>query len=328
MAKVRTIRPQCITELHPDEVYKVPVLKGAPQLLVSERHLRNVYHTNRDIKYWSVYFLLKAMTTSGDIQDWRGQRKLILDFLQIGAESTFYRYLNKLQEMRLLTVDDCYNIRLVSYKDAADIMGLYYEGLIHIPYNPYKNAGKQIFQYFLRAEEIRQNQCKQLDALVYHLDNNPPLRNILLMLLVKAGADQQRMLKEKKYFQERLLELQKASFRHGSDILRELFEHRADINRGVRGIQGHHDYKHQTSVSYLKRRLFDLKLVSVKKISIESKCRARIYVPDSQAPGGKRDGYKWLQRKLATAWVLTDQISVNYELLPERTKPVLVKKAA
>lgn len=326
MSRGATIQ-QCIRELRTDETYNVPVLKGAPQALCSERHLRTKYHTNREIKYWSTYFLLKALTTSGDIQDWRGQRSLILTFLQL-SESVFYRHLNVLQEKGLLTVDEDFNIRLTNYKEAAAIIGLFFDGLIHVPYNPFKNAGKQIFQYFLRVEEIRHNQCKQLDALVYHLDKNPPLRNLLLLHLVHMGADQQRLHKDRKYLQERLLELQKVAFRHGSDILRELFEYRADINRGIRGIQGHHDYISKTSVSYLKRRLHELKLVQVQKVCVESKVRSRVYVPDPTATGGQREGYKWIPRIKDTAWFLTDQINPVYELLTAAQRYGVQKKTA
>lgn len=326
MAKVVTIQ-QCITELHPDAVYNVPVLAGAPKWLVSERYLRNKYHTNRDIKYWSTYFLLKALTTSGDIQNWRSQRQLILSFLQM-SEAIFYSHLRVLKERKLLTVDDAYNIQLVSYQTAADIMGLYYDGLIHIPYNPIKNEGKQIFQHFLRVEEIRHNQHRQLDALVFHLDKNLPLRNIVLQALVNVGADLQRLLKDKHYLQERLLKLQQEAFRHGSNILTEIFAVRADVNRGVRCIKEYHNYISKTSVSYLKRRLFNLKLITVQKICIQSKCKARFYIHDPANQERRKDGYKWIERKKDTAWFLTDQININYEPLPASTRFALQKKAA
>lgn len=327
LSKAAAISPQCITKLHPDAEYHVAVLRGAPQLLCAERHLRQKYCTNRDIKYWSTYFLLKSITGSGVIQDWRQQRCFILSYVQM-AESTFYRQLATLQELKLLTVDDNYNIHLASYKDAAAIMGLYYEGLIHIPYNPLKHAAKQIFQYFLRAEDIRHNQHRQLDALIYYLYNNPPLRYTITLALVKMGAVEARLLKDKHYLQERLLALQKAVFRHGSDILETVFSLRADVNRGVRCIQRQHDYKSKSSVSYMKRKLFNLKLCSVKKESVESKCKVRIYVPDEASPGKQRDGYKWLRKKLATLWVLTDQINVSYELSTVGKRFAVKKKAA
>lgn len=326
MSKVATIQ-QCIREIHPEAVYSIPVLKGAPQFLVSERQLRNKYCTNREIKYWSTFFLLKALTTSGDIQDWRNQRSLVLMFLQM-SESVFYRHLQALQDKGLLTVDDDCNIHLESNKKAAEIMGLFYDGLIYIPYNPIKNAGKQIFQYFLRVEEIRQNQQRQLDALIFHLDNNPPVRNIVLQALFKMGADEQRLLKDKNYLQERLLKLQETAFRHGSEILDVIFTFRADVNRGVRGIQGHHDYISKTSVSYLKQRLNRLKLANVKKVRVESKSRCRFYVPDQQAPGGRRDGYKWIGRIKDTVWFLTDQITPVYELLTTKERLNVRKKTA
>lgn len=325
MSKVVHIS-QCIKEIDPGKIYNVPVLLGAVEILVAERYLRNKYQTNRDIKYWSTYFLLKALTTSGKIENWRAQRPLLFAWLQMN-ENTFYSHLRALKEKGLLTVDKQFNITLVSYKDAAGILDIIYGGTATVPYNPIKNAGNQIFQYIIRAEEIVAAKDRQLNALMYYLDQNPPLRNDLITLMRHHGANEERLLNDVLYFQERLLKLQMQLFRHGSEILEYVFSRRADINRGVRAIQKAHCYVSHRSVSYLKRRMKELKLIEVQKICVESKKRCRIYVP---APGEKksRDGYKWIAGSGKTAWFLTDQIIVNYEKDEKNPERVRKKEAA
>lgn len=315
MAKLCHIQ-QCIKEIDEKTIYKVPVINGAAKALVSERQLRNKYETNREIKYWSTFFLLKALTTSGDIQNWRSQRQLILSWLQMN-EPTFYNQLKILKEKKLLTVDKAFNITLISNRDACTILDIEYTGITLLPYNPCQNEGKQIFQYFLRAEELRSKQEDQLEGLAYHLNKNPLLRNDLHWLLVHQGANPDKLVTDKKYLQERLLKLQLNYFRHGSKILEYAFSRRADINRSVNRIKEDHCYKSARSVSYMKMRMKKLKLILVEKICTISKERERIYVPDASKKNGVRDGYKWLRKAKETAWFLCDQISITY--LPIKT---------
>jgi hypothetical protein len=315
LAKILTIRqPQCIREIEPGKTYYVEVLAGAAEALVSERQLRNTYETNREIKYWSTFFLLRSMTTANKIQNWRGQKSLLLQWVQM-SETTFYRHLVELQNKGLITVGHNYDITLVSKQDAAKILGIGYSGTHSIPYNPITYAGKQVFQYFLRAEEIRHQLERQLYGLLYHLDKNPLLRNDLFLLLERHGANRERLLQDDKYIQERLLKLQMQCFRHGSDILDYIFSRRADINRSVKRIQKHHSYKGLSSVSYMKRRMADLQIISVRKEAVESLKRARIYMPGE---GGRIDAYKWVGRKKTTTWFLCDQLELKYEINEEK----------
>jgi DNA-binding transcriptional ArsR family regulator len=327
VGRVVTIRPQCITALTPAANYNVHILDGACEFLVAERQLRNTYETNREVKYWATYFLLKAITTSGDIQNWRSQRQLILPFLQMN-EPTLYSHLKALKQRGLLTIDRQFNIHLASFRRAAEILEIPYAGTVAIPYNPFRHEGKQVFQYFLRAEEFRYQQDRQLSALTYHLDKNPLLRNDLLLLLTRRGANQQRLLKDAKYLQERLLDMQMQSFKHGSEILEYVFTLRADINRSIDRIKKNHAYRSARSVSYLKQRMIALKVIKVEKVCVESKVRSRIYVPDPKARKGLRDGYKWIDPKKETAWFLTDQIKITYEPIHKRFRQDLEKKAA
>jgi hypothetical protein len=302
----------------------VPVITGAAEVLVGYRELRNVYETNRSIKTWSCWFLLKALTSSGKIQRWRTQRQFLFHWLQLN-ERTFYRRLKEMIQLELITVDEEENIHLASYQKAADILEIAYDSLTHIQYNPDEQKGKQIFRYFIAAEEFRSQQQRQLNALTYHLDKNPLLKNDLHFILVKYGADGQELHKSATYFQERLLKLQMQLFKEGSDILQYVLTHRADINRGVNRIKENHNYKSTQSVSYLKMVMLKLKIITIGKKRVESVKRSRIYIPGGS---NKKDGYKYCQRTKQTVWFLTDQISFAYEASTKKTGQGEKRKAA
>jgi hypothetical protein len=301
----------------------VPILNGAATALVAHRELRNKYHTNRSIKTWSCFFLLKALTTSGKISQWTTQKKHLLTWCQCN-ENTFRHHLAAMKEMKLVTIDKySKSISLTSYEKAAEILDIPYTGITKIKYSPDDTQGKQVFRFFITAEEFRKEQQKQLEGLTYWLNKNLLLKNDLHLMLLKFGADD-KQLRNPAYYQQRLLAMQMQLFKEGSDILSYVFSRRADINRGVKLIAEHHKYKSKQSVSYLQRCMARHKVIDVKKICVESKSRSRIYIPDGLDK--RRDGYKWLDKKGHTAWFLTNQIVFNYEI--QQPEKLAAKRAA
>jgi len=122
----------------------VAVLKGAASELVTHRELRNSYKTNRSIKTWATYFLLKSLTTSGHISNWTAQKADLLDYCKM-TENCFRARLRELQTLKLITVaKKNRNIELTSFTTAAEILGIEYAGTIKIEYND-KQPGQNIF---------------------------------------------------------------------------------------------------------------------------------------------------------------------------------------
>jgi len=322
--------PALLAHINQSYPPQVPILIGAPEELVQHRQLINKYETNRDIKTWSCWFLLKALTTTGKIQQWRKQLNFLLPWLQLN-ERTLYRRLEELQKLQLVTLDEDGNISLTSYENAAKILDIVYLGTYNLTYNPNKNAGKQIFQYLLRAEEIRSAQDHQLSVLKYKLDKNPSLKNDLHAIMVKAGADGQRLFWDSRYYQERLLQLQLHAFKEGTELLAYVFTHRADINRGVASIAKAHCYKATQSVSYMKKRMWTLQVIQVNKKHVNSNKRSRLYYfldVKGEEKRVKKEAYRWNDRIKTTVLNLTDQISFLYESMPEKTGRKKAAKAA
>ncbi len=309
MAIIRNIKRR----VFPTHVW---IIKDAPGALVNLRHLRNKYETNRDIKYWATWFLLKSLTTSGNIQNWIYQKEYLLEWLEMN-EQTFRAQLHWLKKEELLQVDKLtHNLRLCSYEAAAEKLGITFEGVYRVDYKP--GDRKQSFQYILRTEEIEENKELQLSTLINKIDKNPSFKNELLYMMVQHGADQNRLYMDRKYFANRLLKLQIKAFSEGSEIFSYISTYRADLNRGVKKIKQHHAYKSTQSVSYMKRKLFQMGVARIVKVITESEHRCRLYIPaEADTPknkqhGGMRDGYKYVPGEKKTVWFLTDQVSRTY----------------
>lgn len=299
----------------------VPILIGAAEALVKHRELRNKYCTNRSIKTWSTYFLLKSQTSSGLISCWTEQKQSLLSYCKMN-ENSFRARLSEMMSLKLITMEGR-NIRLVSFEKAASILDIDYEGTIKIEYDD-TLPGQQTFQYFLRAEELRGNMITQLKALMFYLAKNPLIKAQLELLLTHNGADVTR-LQQPGYFQTQLLKLQQTSFAKGSDHWDIIIQFRADLNRSINGIKENHTYKSAQSVSYMKSKMLAMKIISVEKVKVESNTRQRIYVPEGT---NKRDGYIYNPATKKTTWQLCDQVSFKYGHSYPKQQNESKKKAA
>lgn len=282
----------------------VTVLRGASDVLVSKRELRESYQTNRSIKTWSTFFLLKSLSIPGMIQNWRNQRKALLEYCKM-SENSFRVRLKELKALGLITISKDLTITLTSYKNAAQILGIKYNGTTKIEYHA-KSPGKQIFQYYLVLDEIRCNQQKQVETLNRKSIANPLLRATLEILMIQKGADDRRLNNEN-YFQQYLQSLQLESFKTGSENWNEIIALRADKNRSVYGIKKQYGYCSAQSVSYLKMRLTHCNIAEVRTRKMESDVRSRVYIP--KAGGQRREGAKYCRKTKRTVLFLCDSIN-------------------
>jgi hypothetical protein len=307
-----------------NNIISVPVLVGAANELCSHRELRTTYCTNRSIKTWAHFFLLKSQTTSGVIQNWIKQKQELLSFCKIN-EQTFRARCKELIALKLITIHpQSHNITLASFTTAAEIMGIEYNGIINIDYDT-TAEGTQIFQYILRCEEIRENKQCQISALHYYAKTNSLLWQHLTLLLTEKGAHAKQLENDAHYFQLQLLALQQVAFRHGSELYKIIMQLRADVNRSVEGIKRAHNYKAAQSVSYMKGRMEAFKIIEVEKKVVYSPKRSHLYIPTST---GQRELTKWLAKRKETAWFLCDNLKPTYKTQKRNEKNEKQKAAA
>lgn len=295
----------------------IKILTGAAAELVTRRALVNKYETNRAIKTWAHFFLLKSLTSSGIIKAWTKQKAHLLQFTKMN-ENSFRTRLQEMKALGLCTISNQRTITLTSFENAAQILGIEFTGTHSIEYKKDTDAN-QIFQYQLRGDDIRQNQLDQRTELLRKVNKNPLLKSQLIILMQQAFGVTEKQLRQNSFFQEKLLQLQIQSFQHGSTLYDIIHSLRADINRSVKGMQTHHHYKSASSVSYMKKVMAKYGLVKIEKKTIDSDTDVR---SRKKLPGGM-DGYKWISHKKTTAWVLCDQLSLTYstQVQPPKIQP-------
>lgn len=315
-----------IRSINQQEVYLVPVLRGAADHLITLREIKVVRRVNPHLRYWATWFLLKTISSSGVINRWNKQKLFLLQYLRL-SDSTLRSQLATMKRLGLIT--QCHkatgNITLCSYKEAAQIMGIEYKGETTVEYKPneYKNE-QQVFRYILVAQEAESNQADQLKELYRKFQKNLSGSATELLQELRQLGYTDEALSNPKQFQQALMRLQKIVFRDKSGLTDVAFSLRADINRSVHTWATHHGYAHGQSASFLKNKFRKLGLASIEQVIINSDDRCRIYYTEK---GEKKDGYKWNEKALQTAWRLCDQVTVHITP-PKKEQDETRKKAA
>lgn len=293
----------------------IKILVGSPAEIVCQRELRNKYCTNRNIKAWAVYYLLKSQTTSGHIKQWEKQATELAAFCGMSRQ-TFRHYVQQLIALKLADGDwhtkkertANTNLTLCSYEKAADILGITFKGTVEIEYKNFTDA-KQIFQRQLMADDIRHNQEAQLVAFTKKVNKNPLLKQMLTQALIQLGAVEKE-LEGAAYFAAQVIRLQEEAFKNGSAIYNFVHQLRADLNRGVKRIASAWCAKSPSTATYHKRAMEKAGLIAIGKKIVHSACRKRLYLDDGT------ELYKWIKGTGQTAWVLCDQLTVAHKVLP------------
>lgn len=269
---------------------------------IGNRQLVNKYETNAMLKCIGHYCILKQVTTTGIIHDWKSQSKYLQKLLNL-SRNGLVKAIERLQIVGLIDLGA--NLIMVGWDDASQIIKLQIDEFIWIDYNP--DASAKI-EHLLMAAEIKINQENQVKIIQKRLKFNPSLKNELDI----AIADNWQI--ELKDVQKmgindwiwHLKQLQISTFINGT-LKAALYEINPDLNRSVVKFKSDWDYKSVQSIAYIKRKLEQLKLISIDKIgAIVSTVKNRIRKMGNYASGYDR------MLKLPT-WYFPDSIKVNFE---------------
>ncbi|GEM_PF-5855389 len=294
------------------QAIKIPV--GLAEYVVRQRFVVNTYETNKIIRAVDTWLCLKSVTTTGHILRYDTQLQYLLQLCKI-SRASFYSRLHYLQTEKLITWNKKNKrIAICSWETLAKYFDLDKQTtFITIQYDITDN--RRIYQ-FLSAIEIDANQLAQRKALQNRINKNPELKNTLISLMLNYGAEADR-INDAVYFQQTLWQMQVESFKRGTgtDTYEALHALHADVNRSThRAFKRSRNYKSAQSVSYEKKCLEKAGIISIEKIEVVSRVRAR-----------KEKDYRvrWLKHKKQTIWFLPDQVKT----IPS-TEPVLRRISA
>jgi hypothetical protein len=270
---------------------------------IGKRQLVNKYETNAFIKCIGHYCILKQVTTTGVIHDWKSQSKYLQKLLNL-SRNGLLKAIERLQIVGLIDLGA--NLCLVGWDDASQIIGLEIDEWVFIDYDQESSAK---IEHLLLAAEIKINQKNQVKIIQKRLKFNPSLKNELDIAISQNWQIDLKNV-QKMNIEEwiwHLKELQISTFIDGT-LKASLYEINPDLNRTVVKFKNDWNHKSIQSIAYVKRKLMQLNLITVQKIgAIVSIAKNRI-----RKMGNYASGYDPMLK--LPIWFIPDSIQVNFEL--------------
>lgn len=244
-------------------IIRLKILEGLSRMIVSDRHLRASYKTNRAVKYYGFYCILKSMTTSGLVRDYVNQLTHICEITK-RSRSTFYSYLNECIKLGLIEkVGD--NLRLTSWDTLVERFALRERKFTEFNYDTTRKD--QTPEYFLISAEISENQQYQVKSVMLRIGQNPQIKHFITK--EQSPAETVKSLQN----------MQVQTFFDGcggSEIMYSIIHSfNADTQRTVPKLRKAFNLKSNRSVAYLKRQLSERGFAEVTQRFLKSSVRMR-----------------------------------------------------
>lgn len=266
---------------------RIRVPKGTSCMVVSDRKLNQKYQTNNHTKAAALYLLLKSLTRSGVIHDWRFQQIEIAQMFGVTTR-TIRKYLQLAQEHGYLTHDNFTDkIKLHSYAQFCERLGVKFSGFQIIEV---QRTAVRHLPVLLYGIEVKENKEAQHYYTLKKILLNPPLATALKDELKCDERDLQQQLKR----------AQLSSFlrRSKGDHLHVV---NADDNRNLATIRRAWGMKDRRSAAYMKTKLMVCGAAAIEHRRIASTCGqwTKVYYTSFNRNTGQRTTF------------LPDEISLN-----------------
>lgn len=271
--------------------FKIP--QGMASYLVAQREQRNVYETNRAVKMYAFFALLKTLTSTGTIQQYHKQIEAIATLTK-RSKSSVYSYLSLCKKSGLLRIEN-QNIYLNSWEKIINTIDecIYNPSFTTVQYDTTNEI--QTPEYLIYACEVLENQQKQTQAVIKQIEENLPLAQCLNV--------QQTVTKK---HVDALQKLQVFTYVNGkTDTDYELLHSlNADVQRSAKTLRKAFKMKSRRSVKYLKLQLHKRGIATIiTNRKHESPNRARV-CQDTYYTGYNPDNKN-------TFWKQPDLIKLN-----------------
>ena len=288
-------------------IIKVP--KQFVTALLLQRNLVNKYEKHNLLKYYSYFFLLKSLTTSGTIHNFEEQKPTLRKYFKV-TRNTFTSIIAKLCELELIKIDGNDDLQIYTWSIAAEKLNCdhtrnYFE-------LTYSTTDQQTLYYLIFAAEIAANQQKQANAVQKKLGLNSSNLEALCSSLSELSKIPTNEIKKLSFaeFQKLLMEWQKKTFAIRTAHFFNLHSLRADTNRSLKSLRNDWSVKDFRTVTYIKRKLEKLKIITNEKAEIIfSDCGNRmINICKKHC-----DIYNHSTKK--RAYRFTDQLQINVSIM-------------
>ena len=283
-------------------ITKVKILKNLPAALAKERALVVKYETHGIFKAFETFMYLKELTTSGKIHNYEDSKdafiKDLASYCNV-SRNTMYTRLELLQKFELITISGS-AILLESWDKVAETYnvkaGQYHE--IEL------NEKSAKVEHQLRALTIAEHKNRMAYKFAKLINSNNQLRQNLLTFFGKLPETLDQL-------SAMIYEAKIVSFKNRSSSFDFWHSIPSDFNAGVNKIMQYFGFKDFRQVSYWKRSLSQLGLITVQTRKHESRLATR--KANNLLTGGKVFQHFFYNVKEKTRiWQLPDAITINF----------------
>lgn len=286
---------------------KLKILKGLATEACFLREKRNSYETNRALKAFGLWVLLKNETTSGFINDPHKQSEN-LEKLCKASFRTIRRYVSWAEDYGLIRKSDQNGWALSSYSEVCD---KYLLKPVFTEFEYDETDEKKTIEYYLKALEIAENREKQIYTYNKKQKLNPQIKPALEVEAANYGKRAEAIKTP-----EDLFKLQKQLFSYGGshsqtyNVVQNFLN--PDFQRSARTIRKAHKFKSVLSVTYMKRQLEKRGFATIEKRSPVLCNYKQNGINDEAVRGRKANAGRRYRQDLAIAsWFMTDKIQLN-----------------
>lgn len=240
---------------------RIPV--GLSRVLVKDRVVRNKYQTNRTVKFYGFFCVLKSLTTSGILKNYPAQIDYLCKMVKKGR-SSFYSYMKACIELGLIEKAGD-NLKLANWDMLFERFNLQEKRFSEFTYD--EDNPIQTPEYYLVSSEIKENQYYQARNVLSQICQNPQLKAVLNAKAVDFSVI------------EKLQRIQIKSFVNGCGgseaTYGTIHSLNADLQRSVPRLRRAFGLKSNRSVGYLKSQLKLRGFAMVSERVLSSKERMR-----------------------------------------------------
>lgn len=274
--------------------------------LLEKRNLVNKYEKHNELKIYSYYFLIKAITTSGTIHNFSNQKSALRKYFKV-TRNTFNSIISKLEIYNLIKLDGD-DLKISSWQQAAEILNCDYSKNYFS--TTYLTNNKQPFYYSIFALDIANNQAKQAEAIQKKISANSSILEAILNSLSELTNRSGKELKKLSWseFSKLLMEWQKKTFTYRTAHFKILHSIRIDCNRSLKNLRNAWSVKDFRTATYIKRKLEFYKIITNDKQEIVFSDSGNRMI---QVSKNYCDIYNPATKK--RAYRLCDQLNLNIE---------------
>ena len=209
------------------------------------------YRTNREIKILDTFFILKALTTTGKIKNYKTRKDELSKACKI-SWSTFQSRIKELETKELISIQNK-SIVCTGWRKLIDLYDFDPKYEYVVKYDE-DNKAQKLYFHFMDVE-IEDNCRSQKEQFLKKFADNPHRDFLLQRLVATAVATEQQLINDEALLRKALGMLQRERFVNGTNRNDQIFSLNPFVGRSVATLRIDYGFKSNRSVTYTRRKI-------------------------------------------------------------------------